>query len=145
MPAPKNNKNAEVFVDWDKIDELLRIGCNQVEIATVLGLDEDTLTNHAKKEKGMLFSEYIQKGSQNFKLGIRRFQLRSAGGTPKTEIDPDTGREKIIGWVTPPSVAMQIWLGKQYLGQSEKIETRNETRTYTGFDLVPDDSNEGKG
>lgn len=134
--AKKGNKNAEKFIDWEKIDELLKIGCNQEEIATILDVDVDTLTNHAKSEKGVLFSEYIKRGQQSYKIGIRRSQMRSAVGVPK--YDPNGN---IIGWLTPPSVAMQIWLGKQYLDQKDKIETDTHVtgEVIKGFNLIIED------
>jgi hypothetical protein len=117
MPAPKGSKNALKVIDWNKIDELLRIGCTELEISIILRVNEDTLTNHCKKEKGMLFSEYIKKGLTDYKIGLRRAQMRSAVGHPKKDEDGN-----IIGWLQQPSVVMQIWLGKQYLDQKDKTD-----------------------
>lgn len=131
--APYGNKNAEKFVDWNKVDELLKIGCNQEEIAAVLGVSIDALCDHAKREKGCLFADYIKRGSTDFKVGIRRSQMRSAIGVPR--YDPDG---KVVGWITPPSVVMQIWLGKQYLEQRDKIETDATVHqdVIKGFNLI---------
>ena len=131
--AEKGNKNAEKKIDWQRVDDLLKIGCNQEEIASVIGVDGDTLTNHCKREKGMLFSEYIKRGLGEYKIGIRRAQLRSAIGEPRYA--PDGTR---IGWITQPSVSMQIWLGKQHLDQKDKLETDNhhDGEMIQGFNLV---------
>ena len=53
MGAPKKNKNAEKFIDWDRVDDLLRINATGEEIASVLNVDYDTISNHCKKEKGI--------------------------------------------------------------------------------------------
>jgi hypothetical protein len=116
MPAPEGNKNAEKHIDWQLVDGLLEINCTGEEIATVIGVDYDTLASHCKDEKGMLFSEYIKKGNEQFKVSLKRMQYRSARGT--STANPD-GTVRVI---IPPSTTMQIWLGKQYLGQRERIE-----------------------
>ena len=115
MAAQKGNKLAEKKIDWDFIDSLLKIACNAIEIAAVLGVSDDTINNHCKKEKGCTFSEYIKRGLSDYKIGIRRAQYRSAIGVPKKDDDGN-----IVGWLQQPSVAMQIFLGKNYLNQSDK-------------------------
>lgn len=115
MAAQKGNKLAEKHIDWDFIDSLLKIACNAMEISAMLGVSDDTLNNHCKKEKGYTFSDYIKRGMSDYKIGIRRAQYRSAMGVPKKDDDGN-----VIGWLQQPSVAMQIFLGKNYLGQSDK-------------------------
>ena len=52
------------------------------------------------------FRPYMSKKNGNGKIALRRFQLQQAEKNP----------------------TMAIWLGKQYLGQTDKIETNVETR-----------------
>jgi AraC-like DNA-binding protein len=104
MPAPKGNKNAKKKLDWELIDNLIKIGCTNKEIAAVVKVDEDTLTNHCKKEKGMLFSEYIKRGQGEFRMSLRRLQYKAAQNG---------------------NVTMLIWLGKQFLGQKDKVINEN--------------------
>ena len=124
MGAPKKNKNAEKFIDWDRVDDLLRINATGEEIASVLNVDYDTISNHCKKEKGILFSEYIKKENAGFKTSLKRLQFRSALGIKEND-----------EYVVKPSITMQIWLGKQYLGQAEKQEIKTEELP-TGFNVV---------
>jgi hypothetical protein len=114
MAAKIGNTYAKKEINWTIIDSLLSINCTGEEIAAVIGVNYDTIQNHCKKEKGLMFSEYIKKGNDNFKVSLKRLQFRSAQGVfSKTT----TGETKMI---EKPSVTMQIWLGKQYLGQSDK-------------------------
>ena len=102
---------------------MLRINATGEEIAKVLGVDYDTIANHCKKEKGMLFSDYIKKGLSEYKISLRRLQLRSAIGI----------KDDKNNYTMKPSVTMQIWLGKQYLGQSDKQDITT-TELPKGFD-----------
>ena len=119
--APINNKNAEKSIDWDMVDKLIEVGCIGEEIASVLRVDYDTIANHCKKEKNMLFSDYIKTNNNIFKVSLRRMQYRSAMGMQGKDKDGNLIRD----FVLKPSVSMQIWLGKQYLNQTDKqqIET----------------------
>jgi AraC-like DNA-binding protein len=88
-------------VDEDLIEALARIHCTQEEIAAVVGCSVDTLARR--------FAEKIEQGKQQGKTSLRRKQFEVAM----------TGDR-----------AMLIWLGKQFLGQSERQEI-------TGADGAP--------
>lgn len=81
------------------VENLARIGCTEEEIATILEASVDTLMNKNNKE---LFREAIKKGQAECKQSLRRLQFKAAQNG---------------------NVTMLIWLGKQLLGQSEKIDT----------------------
>jgi DNA-binding CsgD family transcriptional regulator len=98
----------QLQLDEQKIIDLAGFGCTNEEIAAALNVSADTIEQR--------FSGAIKKGKLNFHTSLRRLQARSAMGY-WTE-DAETGRRKYI----EPSVTMQIWLGKQYLGQVDKIE-----------------------
>lgn len=99
--------------DWESIDTLLMIACTGEEIASVLGVDYDTIQSRCKKEKNIDFSEYIKNGiNKNFKPSLRRTQRTVALGKMDSEGN----------WTEKPNVTMLIWLGKQYLGQSDKSD-----------------------
>ena len=116
--APKGNQNAKKFIDWELIDNLLNIGCIGEEIARVLGVDYDTIANQCKKKYGILFSDYIKKGNEEFRVSLKRIQYRSAFGIRMKSKEGNT----LQSYLLKPSVTMQIWMGKQYLGQSDKQE-----------------------
>lgn len=82
-------------VDAKMVQDLASIGCKVVEIARILEVSEDTLNRR--------FASEMAKGKENLKMSLRRWQLESA---------------------KKGNVTMQIWLGKQYLDQKDKIENQ---------------------
>ena len=80
-------------INPQQVTRLARIGCSIDEIATVLDVSRHTLSRR--------FATEFIKGRENLKMRLRRKQINVALGG---------------------NIAMLIWLGKQYLGQSEKQE-----------------------
>jgi hypothetical protein len=89
-------------VNWDQVDELCAIQCTGEEIAGVIGCDYDTLATACKREKHTAFSDYFKQKASNGKMSLRRTQYTTAmEGNP----------------------TMLVWLGKNWLGQTDKMET----------------------
>jgi len=88
-----------IKIDWHIVNSLCEIWCTGEEVASVLGISYDTLNRGCKREFGVGFAEYYKKGSLAGNTSLRRLQWEIA----------EAG-----------SVPMQIWLGKQYLGQKDK-------------------------
>ena len=82
------------FVDLELVEKLATIQCTQTEIAATLGVSVDTLARNKH------FAEIYKRGSDGGRKSLRRMQFESA---------------------SKGSIAMQIWLGKQYLGQSDHM------------------------
>lgn len=80
-----------VVIDERTLAGLAAIQCSYVEMAAVLGVDESTLRLH--------YRDLIEKEREAGKMSIRRAQYQTA---------------------LKGNVTMQIWLGKQYLGQRDK-------------------------
>lgn len=99
MGRPKKDLTEK---EWASVDYMITIHCTGEEIAGVLGMDYDTLNRNAKEQKGMPISEYIKQGTSKGNMSLRRMQWKSA----------ENG-----------SATMQIWLGKQWLGQKENISS----------------------
>ena len=78
------------IVPPEDVYKLAAIGCKDSEIANWFGIAYDTLRNN--------FAEELIKGREDVKIALRRAQL-------KTALDGNA--------------TMQIWLGKNLLGQSE--------------------------
>ena len=74
----------------DEVWKLASIGCTDEEISSWFGIDRQTLKYN--------FLEYMQKGRLELRQRLRQAQIKTA----------------ING-----NAALQIWLGKQYLGQQE--------------------------
>lgn len=90
-------------IDWDMVSRLASLQCTQDEIAFVCKLSVDSLYNRAPKELKEKLSDYIKRHAQGGKVSLRRWQWRAA------EIESSGKGSK----------TMLVWLGKQYLGQTE--------------------------
>ena len=93
---------------WQNLLGMLEIMCTQVEVCGVLKLDEDTLeriirerTASDDRPEGLNFSELQKIYGSEGKKSLRRLQWSAAQGG---------------------SVPMMTWLGKQWLGQTDKQE-----------------------
>lgn len=96
-------------LDWEILDKLCGIQATKKEIASWFDCDEDTINNHCKREKKCLFSVYYKQKAEKGKISLRRAQVQKAlTGNP----------------------AMLIWLGKQYLGQTDKMQDVTEIDDY---------------
>ena len=87
----------KLVIDYEQAEKLASIFCTQEEIASILDISVRTL------QRDQEFCRIYQKGLDNAKMSLRRKQFKLA--------DRNT--------------AMAIWLGKQYLGQTERQETNN--------------------
>lgn len=96
MGRPKKNLTKK---EWASVDYMCMIHCTGEEIAGVLGMDYDTLNRNCKEQKHCYISEYIKQHQHGGKMSLRRAQWKSA----------ENG-----------NVTMQIWLGKQWLGQKDQ-------------------------
>lgn len=81
-------------VDMELVEKLANIQCTQEEIASVVGCSVDTLAAQPD------FSEIYKRGRESGKSSLRRTQWR----------------------IAQSNATMAIWLGKQYLGQTDKVE-----------------------
>jgi len=94
MEEKRNVGRPKKELDTDMIEKLASIFCTNEEISTIVGCHPDTLADN--------FSEYLKKGRDKGKMSLRRMQWEKAQSGNTT---------------------MLIWLGKQMLGQKDKIET----------------------
>ena len=97
----------------ETIKNLASIQCTDEEIASVLGCSVDLLTNKNNREA---FLEAKEAGQLSGKASLRRMQFKTAEAGNAT---------------------MQIWLGKQYLGQKDKQEMAVETEQDFVFNILP--------
>lgn len=87
------------IIDKRQFEELCKIQCTRSEIANVFDCDEDTVNEWCKREYGVNFSVVLNKKADSGKMSLRRIQYNMA----------EAGSER-----------MAIWLGKQWLGQTDK-------------------------
>lgn len=87
--------------EWESVKYMCMIHCTGEEIAGVMQMDYDTLNKNCKEKWRIPISEYIKRNNTNGKMSLRRMQWKSA----------EDG-----------NITMQIWLGKQWLGQRENVD-----------------------
>lgn len=100
--------------DFEKVRNLCAIQCTGEEVASVMGVDYDTLNRILRDKYGMQFKEYFKIYSSQGKASLRRSQWKAA--------------EK-------GNTTMLVWLGKQYLEQTEKVENNNMERVVIVNDI----------
>jgi hypothetical protein len=89
-------------IDWNVIEELCAQQCTQEEIAAELDISVDTLERACRRDKRASFAEFFEQKRMRGFVSLRRRQFLVANGGNPT---------------------MLIWLGKQHLGQTDKVET----------------------
>lgn len=92
-------------INYDQLDKLLGLQCTLRECAFYFKCSEDTIERAVKKDKKMTFNEYREIKRQSGLISLRRIQFHLA----------------------ERSVPMAIFLGKNYLGQSDKGELQITT------------------
>ena len=97
----------KIQINWGQVEKLAMLQCTEKEIASFCGISVDTLRR--RKEFCLLH----KKGMEEGRMSLRRLQWKKAQDGNTT---------------------MLIWLGKQYLGQSDKQELTGKD----GKSLVPD-------
>jgi uncharacterized protein (DUF2384 family) len=95
----------------DQVERLASIFCTDEDIAGYFGVSLRTIERHKKQAK---YKEALEKGHARGRISLRRLQWITANYGERA------------------SAIMQIWLGKQYLGQKDRIA--NE---HTGRDGAP--------
>ena len=97
--------------DKKSFNDLIGLGCSQEEICWFFRNDNgkpaniDTLSRWCKRTYDMTFQEYYkQNGGLMMKIALRRNQME----------------------LSKRSAAMAIFLGKNYLNQTDKVETKFE-------------------
>lgn len=110
-----------VVIDWDYFEELCQAQCNGASIAGILGIHKETLYDAVKRKYNMLFSDFLREKSKEGRELLRHKQFSQA---------------------MEGNTTMQIWLGKQYLGQSEKsdLTTGGEQFKGFGFNFLPSEN-----
>lgn len=90
----------QVYIDKTQFEKLCALQCTEVEICDWFGITDKTLCKWCKKTYKKTFSEIFKQKRSLGKISLRRKQWKLA----------DT------------STPMAIFLGKQYLGQTDKVE-----------------------
>ena len=90
----------KIKLDYETIEKLAGMMCTQEEIASYFDCDVRTLQRDDE------FCRAYKKGLDKGRMSLRRKQYA----------------------MSETNVTMAIWLGKQYLGQTDKIEQKQEDK-----------------
>lgn len=114
---------AEVKIDWKQVENLLMAGCSGVEIAASLGIHENTLYKRCKDDLKVEFVAFSQQNKAKGDSLLKAKQFESA--------------------IRDKNIPMQIWLGKQRLGQKEKtdLEINSVSKLHIEVPKKPDNEN----
>jgi len=101
-------------IDYKTLDDLCKIMCTAEEIASILDIDRDTLTAALKRDGHDGFSAYYKKMSSDGKRSLRRVQHEQA---------------------LKGNTTMMVWLGKQYLDQTDKQNIDLNANVHVNFNM----------
>jgi len=110
-------KQKQNKIDKILFENLCAIQCSETEICAVLDVCDKTLNSWCKEEYGVNFYEIFKIKRQVGLQSLRRTQFKLAEKNP----------------------TMAIWLGKQYLGQTDKIEETTIERVEIINDIPKED------
>lgn len=115
-----------IEIDAEQFKKLCSIHCTLDEISSWFKCSSDTIERWCKRELKMSFADAFKTYSAGGKISLRRWQFRSA----------ENG-----------NVSMQIWLGKQYLGQrdQQEIVARSDDETINAMNRYFDEKRRGSG
>ena len=99
MARPKKH------IDEKQFEALCAIQCTLTEICDVLGVTDKTLNAWCRRTYRKSFSEIFSQKRNKGKASLRRLQFEKAKAGNTT---------------------MLIWLGKQWLGQAEKLQQQKD-------------------
>ena len=91
-----------IEIKLDSLKSLCGMMATEVEIADFFGCTIQTINERCKDEMGCTFLDLFKKNSAAGKMSLRRSQFSNA--------------------TKNNNATMQVWLGKQYLGQRDKAE-----------------------
>lgn len=94
----------QIEIDQRTFENLCGLQCTLVEISGWFHCSEDTIERWCKRTYGLTFAESFKMHSGQGKISLRRAQFQLAERHP----------------------AMAIWLGKQYLGQTDRLEVAHD-------------------
>ena len=96
MPKKKTGR-PKIQIDFNNVKKLCALQCTAQEIADFNDCSVDTLDRRLREEYKLGFADFFKKHNSGGKISLRRNQFK----------------------LSEKNATMAIWLGKQYLGQSD--------------------------
>lgn len=107
MSEKKKRGRHEIEIDFKKLELLSQLGCTNKEIAAHFNVSERTIDTRRRNEE---FREVMDRAEALGNISLRRKQMTMALNGDRT---------------------MLIWLGKQRLGQKDKVEQTGRVEKIT--------------
>ena len=109
LPATSKKRGPKpTVVDFKEFEKLCEMQCTQEEVAGWFNCSVDSLERWAIREHNVKFADLFHQKRKNGHKSLRRAQWETA--------------------VYDKVPSLLIWLGKQYLGQSDKHESSNNDK-----------------
>lgn len=96
------------IIDWEIVKRLCEINCTLSEVASFLRCSVSTVERRLKEDKNISFSDFFDMYAGFGRMSIRRMQFKLA---------------------LQGNTTMLIFLGKQYLGQRDNPDPKNDDNT----------------
>lgn len=103
-------------IDWDIVEKLCHMQATQEEICDWFMVSVDTLERDCKRQNKIRFADYFAQKRTGGKVSLRRKQWKKA--------------------VENEDTTMLIFLGKQYLGQSDRNDSNMNLTGVTKLDTL---------
>lgn len=102
---------------WRMFDAMCAAGALEVDIAEAFGVDRKTINTCVKRDRGLGFSAYREqkKGRGRAALAAKQYEMAMNGNT-----------------------AMAIFLGKNWLGQSDRMRSESTVKSSSTVIYLPD-------
>lgn len=104
MPKKRRSKASKdkggrprAVIDLEQVEKLAAFGCSDVQIASFMGVSQKTIQRRKKDQQA--FRDAIMRGHNKLCVNLRAAQYKKA--------------------VVEGHPTMQIWMGKQFLGQRD--------------------------
>ncbi len=107
----------KIEIDWLIVDEKLSNFCEGTEVAAFLGINYVTLERRVKEKYKVDFVEYKRQKRAKGEIVLRELQMKSA---------------------KEGNVTMLIWLGKQYLNQTDKADYTSKGESLRPLEIIVD-------
>lgn len=112
----KKNKGGrpEIHIDLHQLKSFMRLSPNLKDTADFFDVSEDKIEDTIKKHFGLSFPEFRDKNAVHSRMGIKRKMIEKALSGDNT---------------------MLIWLSKNMLGMSDKVETKLDVSSMSDEEL----------
>lgn len=99
-----------VEFDWQRMDNILEFGARLLDCSELLGVSEDTIQNRVRERYGITFMQYRERKLSKVRMKVLQKMID-------------------VGTNGNGNTTMLIWLSKNLLGWTDKMENNITTKT----------------